>query len=309
MSRNKGITLIALVITIIVLLILAGVAISMLSGENGILKKAAEAKTKTEEAQKEEDTSLIDMELTTHFIENNSKYNCRYGFITGFAMDDGITVKDKIQDLEDKLPDGYEVTLKYNASTKKDEEITNKDDNIATGMAITKNGKEVARTVVFGDTNCNGQIAVNDASEVSDYILYLELKSFQKVAANVYSDDEINILDNRTILQNERTMNQNLNIIQPSKLKRNYKKMQEFMVAVNSKAGSYKLEYNEEEDKYILKGVTIGTTFGTLKQGLPEVYQYSMMDGRKNADDTYEIVSPTKTMNVTLVYKQFNETT
>ena len=42
MKRNKGITLIALVITIIVLLILAGVAISMLSGENGILRKAAD---------------------------------------------------------------------------------------------------------------------------------------------------------------------------------------------------------------------------------------------------------------------------
>ena len=42
-KNEKGITLIALVITIIVLLILAGVAISMLSGENGILKKAAKA--------------------------------------------------------------------------------------------------------------------------------------------------------------------------------------------------------------------------------------------------------------------------
>ena len=41
---NKGITLIALVITIIVLLILAGVAISMLSGENGILNQAAKAR-------------------------------------------------------------------------------------------------------------------------------------------------------------------------------------------------------------------------------------------------------------------------
>ena len=43
-SNQKGITLIALVITIIVLLILAGVAISMLSGENGILNQAASAK-------------------------------------------------------------------------------------------------------------------------------------------------------------------------------------------------------------------------------------------------------------------------
>ena len=40
MKNQKGITLIALVITIIVLLILAGVTIAMLTGENGILNKA-----------------------------------------------------------------------------------------------------------------------------------------------------------------------------------------------------------------------------------------------------------------------------
>ena len=40
MKNNKGITLIALVVTIIVLLILAGVSIAMLSGDNGILKNA-----------------------------------------------------------------------------------------------------------------------------------------------------------------------------------------------------------------------------------------------------------------------------
>ena len=62
MRRNKGITLIALVITIIVLLILAGVAISMLSGENGILKKAAKAKTKTEQAQANETEDLASYE-------------------------------------------------------------------------------------------------------------------------------------------------------------------------------------------------------------------------------------------------------
>ena len=37
MKRDKGITLIALVVTIIVLLILAGISISMLTGQNGIL--------------------------------------------------------------------------------------------------------------------------------------------------------------------------------------------------------------------------------------------------------------------------------
>ena len=47
LNKERGITLIALVITIIVLLILAGVAISMLSGENGILNQAANAKDQT----------------------------------------------------------------------------------------------------------------------------------------------------------------------------------------------------------------------------------------------------------------------
>ena len=43
MTNNKGITLIALVITIIVLLILAGVSIAMLTGSNGILTQANRA--------------------------------------------------------------------------------------------------------------------------------------------------------------------------------------------------------------------------------------------------------------------------
>ena len=43
MREQKGITLIALVVTIIVLLILAGVSIAMLTGDNGLLTKAEEA--------------------------------------------------------------------------------------------------------------------------------------------------------------------------------------------------------------------------------------------------------------------------
>ena len=53
-KQTKGITLIALVITIIVLLILAGVSIAMLTGENGILSQAQKAKSETENAAKNE---------------------------------------------------------------------------------------------------------------------------------------------------------------------------------------------------------------------------------------------------------------
>ena len=58
MTNNKGITLIALVITIIVLLILAGVSIAMLTGSNGILTQAGNAKTETIKGEVEEACKL-----------------------------------------------------------------------------------------------------------------------------------------------------------------------------------------------------------------------------------------------------------
>ena len=54
LKERKGITLIALVITIIVLLILAGVSIAMLTGQNGILTQANNAKDETEQANAKE---------------------------------------------------------------------------------------------------------------------------------------------------------------------------------------------------------------------------------------------------------------
>lgn len=54
MREQKGITLVALVVTIVVLLILAAVSINLVLGENGLIKNAREAKNKTEEAQTNE---------------------------------------------------------------------------------------------------------------------------------------------------------------------------------------------------------------------------------------------------------------
>ena len=63
MRKNiKGITLITLVVTIIVLLILAGVSISMLTGQNGILTQAQKAKEETEKAAKVENSALGSLE-------------------------------------------------------------------------------------------------------------------------------------------------------------------------------------------------------------------------------------------------------
>ena len=60
-KKQTGITLIALVITIIVLLILAGVSIAMLTGQNGILTQAQSAKTSTANKSAEEKVKLAVM--------------------------------------------------------------------------------------------------------------------------------------------------------------------------------------------------------------------------------------------------------
>ena len=61
-KKKDGITLIALVITIIVLLILAGISISMLSGDNSILGKATQAKENTEIAEEKEMIKMASMQ-------------------------------------------------------------------------------------------------------------------------------------------------------------------------------------------------------------------------------------------------------
>ena len=78
MKEQKGITLIALVITIIVLLILAGVSIAMLTGNNGILTRANDSKAETAKAEVME---RINMELNAAYADVLS------GDITTFGED------------------------------------------------------------------------------------------------------------------------------------------------------------------------------------------------------------------------------
>ena len=77
MKNNKGITLVALVVTIVVLLILAGVSINLVLGNNGIIAKAKDAETKSAEARENDlkgMNSLIEqMESTLNGGSSNNK--------------------------------------------------------------------------------------------------------------------------------------------------------------------------------------------------------------------------------------------
>lgn len=71
MKKEQGITLIALIITIIVLLILAAISIATLTGENGILTKASEAEKRTDITETKE---KIKLEIMGNYNENKTKY-------------------------------------------------------------------------------------------------------------------------------------------------------------------------------------------------------------------------------------------
>ena len=104
-NRSKGITLIALVITIIVLLILAGVSIAMLTGENGILTQATNAKEATEKA------SLIEQaqtDLLGKQVENSS------GNVTSEAL------KEVLDKYFSDVPEADEITVETPITSKEE---------------------------------------------------------------------------------------------------------------------------------------------------------------------------------------------
>lgn len=72
-KSNAGITLIALVVTIVVLLILAGVSLNLVIGQNGIINKASEAKEKTELATLNEQNGMNNMYDEIEEILNRKK--------------------------------------------------------------------------------------------------------------------------------------------------------------------------------------------------------------------------------------------
>ena len=93
MRSQKGITLIALVITIIVLLILAGVSIAMLTGQNGVLTRATDAKEDTAVAEAVE---RINMEL-----------NAAYALILSGDITGTTFSEQDIAEVQANLPEGY----------------------------------------------------------------------------------------------------------------------------------------------------------------------------------------------------------
>ncbi len=114
----KGITLIALVITIIILLILAGISIAMLTGENGILTKA---NTSKQETTKQGAKEKVQVEVMGSY-DNNGKINLeelngnlKNNISNLTYQGQPISNSNKIENLPEMVTvDGYEIEIKEN---------------------------------------------------------------------------------------------------------------------------------------------------------------------------------------------------
>ena len=74
-KQEKGITLIALIVTIVIMLILAGITIKLAIDDNGVIDNAKEAKDQYEQAQADEDSGLNDIssEMRKYLDANRDK--------------------------------------------------------------------------------------------------------------------------------------------------------------------------------------------------------------------------------------------
>ena len=157
-DKNKGITLIALVITIIVLLILAGVSIASLTGPNGLLTRANEAKEATTRAGAKE---KVQMEVAGSFNEHGNfdmdklKENLKENL--GLQESD---IKDNEDGSITVTVDGYEVTVDSNGNVKVEGEGTTPEDPSDTeNIVTTPPTTEVGKDTIFKDPNSNDKEA------------------------------------------------------------------------------------------------------------------------------------------------------
>ncbi len=133
---TKGITLIALVITIIVLLILAGITIATLVRENGILSKATEASNKTEEKNAEEEVKIAVMGSigTNGELEND-------------VLKDNLNKIENISGVPEEITDSsYPLTVTVEG---KYSYTINKNGSIGQGEVVSREGIKVGDYVNY----------------------------------------------------------------------------------------------------------------------------------------------------------------
>ena len=174
--KEKGITLIALVITVVILIILATVTLNVVLGEGGLIQRAQQAKELTEQAALEEQQGLNSLmsEMTNIMEEDQTppeeKSEVEEAKESGTPFEDTTTITDDL-DNPVTVPGGFNIA--EDSGTKVEEGIVIEDSNgnqfvwIPTGTYQTSSGAKTnnlsrrtftssAATEVIGDSSIKG---------------------------------------------------------------------------------------------------------------------------------------------------------
>ena len=178
LRNKKGITLIALVITIIVLLILAGVSITMISSQDGILKKATGAKDAQKSAQDKESSQMAAMENmmeyeTIETVTDVSKLTTELPKMTKYVDNTSTVNKEAI------IPRGFKVSSKA------------EEQKIDTGLVVMdKNGNEFVWVpvpdVIYTGTKAEETTKIKVAQGTDNKEYYTPMAKLQESSTTNY---------------------------------------------------------------------------------------------------------------------------
>ena len=188
MKENKGLTLIALVITIIILLILAGVSLNMIIGENGILTKAT---TVEQSYNKGEVLEEINVMITEKYLDAYSKASSRIGESGQLNLEKYYTGEKVIKFLMGFS--GGETGEEYGAGVATDKPVVIEPLADATVVNAANTNGESCYFIILSSLNRSiAKYGKGTNGSASDYF-YIQGKdeSYQVIYRNLESEDEV----------------------------------------------------------------------------------------------------------------------
>ena len=261
MLKDKGITLIALVVTIVLLLILVGVTISQISGENGLIRKSKEAVERYKNASEEEKIQLGQLE----------QYVSDFSRVGGYEGEDKVLVSIKEKGLEviadaehnqiivkiTVIGESTGVEYKINSGeewTKRENEGTVKEENEG-------DEKETEYTHTFTELALGKsyyiRVKVYDINNK-----YIEAISDTVILSNIMTAEDEDVLEGETYLTQDGTLR----------------------TGTMPNIGEINGELSTGEKRVIPKGYTSGGTITvkTLKELTPgNAIEKDLLDGKK----------------------------
>ena len=249
-ENQLGITMIALIVTIIVLLILAGISIATLNGDSGIIKKSKEAKEQTEISEEKE---VVDR-ATVQAMENNKK---------------GDLIENELQEQLDKIVSsgktevtdtGEEFEILFRESNRY--YIVDEEGNILEQQTIEK--MEYA-----GDITKNGQY---DGSAEKPYQIsciedLVALSNLQKGSGIIYRNNKIEDVKN---IQN--IYGKHIELTKDLNFKSNYSYADSSRIDFGDLNTNGTIENIKEELTNTSEGCIGFTTIGNVNSGCANAY-------------------------------------